>query len=90
MKPGSKGLVLIRVDCCAALVFTAAKRLETAKNVTGSPYRVSRSRMLRALSVDALCCFGAKNLYLVRKFYRLGARGSARSARLRPMCYRLR
>jgi len=60
MKPGLKGLVLNRVDCYAAIVFEICKRLETTKNVTGSPYPVSKSRILCALSVDALCGFGAK------------------------------
>lgn len=72
MKPGSKGLVLNRVDCRAAIVFGTDKCRETTKNVTGSPCQVSKSRMLRALSVDALCCFGAKNFQAVRKSYRSG------------------
>ncbi|MNP25333.1 hypothetical protein D3C76_1181350 [compost metagenome] len=73
MKPGSKGLVLNRVDSCTALVINARKRGETTKNVTGSPYPVSKSRMLCALSVDALCCFGAENFPVVRKSYNVEA-----------------
>ncbi|CAI8807673.1 hypothetical protein EMIT043CA1_10372 [Pseudomonas brassicacearum] len=73
MKPGSKGLVLNRVDSCAALVFDASKRGKTIKNVTGSPYPVSKSRILCALSVDALCCFGAKKFQVVRKSYSVEA-----------------
>jgi hypothetical protein len=34
--------------------------------------RLGNSRMLCALSVVALCCFGAENLQVVRKSYSLG------------------
>ena len=90
MKPGSKGLVLNRVDSCAALMIDARKSGETTKNVTGSPYPVSKSRMLCALSVDALCCFGAKNFPAVRKSYSFAALPGPWRSPLRTLPYRLR
>lgn len=56
-----------------APVFGVDEIGETTKNVTGSPYPVSKSRMLCALSVDVLCCFGAKNFQVVRKSYSVEA-----------------
>lgn len=90
MKPGSKGLVLNRVDSCAALVFDAGKRGKTIKNVTGSPYPVSKSRILCALSVDALCSFGAKNFQAVRKSYSLDAFPEPWHGPVRTLSCRLR
>ncbi|WP_152632682.1 hypothetical protein [Pseudomonas fluorescens] len=54
-------------------MFEAGKHHPTTKNVTGSPYLLGKSRMLCALSVDSLCCFGAKNLQAVRKSNSSGA-----------------
>jgi len=67
MKPGAKGLVLNRVDCCAAIVFETLKMALDNQKRYRFTLPVSKSRMLRALSVDALCSFGAKKLHESRK-----------------------